>query len=40
MSGKNTVSPDNVVTLDDDRAAMSEVRDALISSRYGRPIRC
>lgn len=27
LGGKSTVSPDNVVTLDDDRTAMSEVRD-------------
>lgn len=35
MGGKNAVSPDNVVTLDDDRTAMSEVRD----TRIVKPLR-
>ena len=38
LGGKSLVSSDNVVTLDDDRTAMSEVRDVLFSDPHGRPI--
>ena len=34
LGGKNAVSPDNVVTLDDDRTAMSEVHDASIFEQF------